>query len=428
MNEQAVDYLQQAITLMGKPDYEQAERLVRKALEIESRYAEAHSVLGDIYANQENFDKALEEYRKVLLIDPEYVEAYFDIGNVYFLKDELVKGIEYYNKADEKGYRNYELYRNLAKLYEQLGNEELTLRNYNRAIREEPLMAELRLEKIEYEIGQGRFLEALEALEELQGIEPDLYDAYAIRAEVLMGLSRFEEAHALITKAAETFPDDVALPVLKAKILTRMGRMEAAKKELDAIKGSESYGVVSRSARFLEAQLALSENNFQEAEGLLRQVIQDGQTYDEQAQYLLMNVCYGMKEYDKTLEIAESLSQREAYNLFTVSGKYFRPFILKKQGNMTEAAAGFRKLSAELRRVTVKNPHFYEGYLYRLLCHKELGEFEKALELADYIEALDNTSTDSYALRYSIYQDMGDSEKAEEMKKIVQKINPGLEL
>lgn len=62
------------------------------------------------------------------------------------------------------------------------------------------------------------------------------------------------------------------------------------------------------------------------------------------------------------------------------------------------------------------------------MCHKELEEYEKALELADYIEALDDKIIDAYALKFNIYQSMGDVEKAKEMQAIVEKISPGMQL
>ena len=97
-------------------------------------------------------------------------------------------------------------------------------------------------------------------------------------------------------------------------------------------------------------------------------------------------------------------------------------------GKSEEAKKEFRRLSSELRQLTVQKPHIYEAYLYRLLSHKELQEYDKALELADYIEALNKENVDAWAMRYAIYLDMGNQEKAEEMKRIVKRINPRYEL
>lgn len=71
MNENAQDYLQRAITLMGRENYPEAKKLVELALAEDPRYAEAYSVLGDIYVNTDDLDNALESYRKVALLEPD---------------------------------------------------------------------------------------------------------------------------------------------------------------------------------------------------------------------------------------------------------------------------------------------------------------------------------------------------------------------
>lgn len=428
MNEQAVDYLQQAISLMGKPDYDQARKLAEKALELEPRYADAYSVLGDICANQDDLDGAMEQYRKVLVADPDYAEAYFDIGNICFLQDDYAKGVEYYNKADEKGYHYFRLYLNLAQIYRQIGSEEIALRNYNRAIREEPLRAELRLEKAEYHLELGNVEEALETLDELQAIEPDLYDAYALRAQALCRIDRHGDALELARKAAGRFPDDPSVSLLLAQVLLASGKLDETQKILEELRGNKDFPLAARSVRLLEAQVFASKQEFAKAGESLREIIREETKFDDQARYLLMYVYYAMNDAEHALEIAGELSRSGINNAYTACGKFFVPFLLKRQGKKEEAAALFRGLTSEFRRITVNNPHFYEGYLYRILSHKELGEYDKALELTEYVEALDETSVDAYALRYSIYKDMGDEENASRMKKKVHAIDPLFEL
>lgn len=101
---------------------------------------------------------------------------------------------------------------------------------------------------------------------------------------------------------------------------------------------------------------------------------------------------------------------------------------LDKMGKDAEAKAEYRKLTSLLRKATINNPSFYEGYIYRLLSHTRLGEFDKALELADYVENLYPDRADAHAFRYFIYKEQGDSAKAEESKNAALKINPDMSL
>lgn len=428
MNEMAVDYLQRGITLMERRNYKEAIECFQKALEIEPRYAEAYSAMSDAYANLEDYKQALEYQKKVILLEPEDGEAYFDMGNIYILMDDILRCVENYNKAEEKGYSSFALYKNLAEIYREIKEEELALRNYNKAIKVEPLRADIRLEKAGYYILNGHFQEALETLEDLQKIAPDLYDAYEMRAEIYSGLHQYDKALELLNGAMKILPKDVALPVVKMKILVRMGNLQEAKKEIGLVKTMDNYPDVARNVFLQEAQIAALEKDMEKARECLEKIIALSDSYDEEAQFLLMNVYNGLGKEEKVLEIAETLSQTGTDNLYSVSGMYYVPHILMKQGKKEQAIKEFRSLASYLRKLTVSNPHFYEAYLYRLMCHKELGEFEKALELADYIQALDSGSSDAYAMRYSIYKEMGDAEKAAEMKKIAEKLNPQLQL
>lgn len=428
MNEAAVDYLQQAITLMQAEKYEDAAKYADKALVIEPRYKEAYTVKADAFANMENFQEALDIYNKVLLIDPKDGEIYFNIGNLYVILDDLVKCIKNYNKADQLGFHYFGMYKNLADIYRQLEKEDLAMVNYNKAIRCEPLRADIRLEKAGYQILRGKFQEALETIEELQSLEPDLYDAIAMRAEIYSGLKKYEDALKVVNDGISNFPDDVALRVEKARILTNSGNIDEASGVLSDIKKMDFYENVFRSTLLLEAQIASMKNDLDTAGKALEEILAKEDEFDEEVNYLALNIYFAKDKLEKAYETAKLLSARENENLYTMSGKMYVPQILQRIGKNEEALAEYRRLASYFRTVTVRDPHFYEVYLYRLLCHKEIGEYDKALELADYIETLNPSSSDAYAMRYTIYKAMGQTDKMEEMKKIVAKINPELKL
>lgn len=428
IDERALDYLQQGISLMKKENYEIAAEMFNKAIEIDPRYEDAYSALADAYANMEKYAEALETMKKVLLLNPDEGSYYFDLGNLYILVDDMVKAIQNYNKADEKGYRNFLMYKNLAEIYRDLKQSELVVRNYNKAIECEPLRADLRLEKAGYYILTGKFDEALETLENLQTIHPDLFDCFEMRAEIYAGLGKYKEALSIIDEAMQEFSDDVALPIVKMRILTRMNKIDDVKMLIEKVKGMDDYPAVARNVLLQEAQIASMQNDLETAAEAFRTILAGSEEFDEEVSFMLLNIYNAQEKLEDGLKLAKELSLSQNINLYSVSGKYYVPFILKKQGHTAEANKEFRKLTSVLRRITVENPHFYEAYMYRVMCHKELGEYEKALELADYIEALDDKSIDAYALKFNIYQSMGNVEKAKEMQAIVERISPGMQL
>ena len=149
---------------------------------------------------------------------------------------------------------------------------------------------------------------------------------------------------------------------------------------------------------------------------------------DSDIVYLILDIYGKTEDYTKVLETAEVLIKLEPGEYYESTARYFHAHALDKLGKADEAKAEYRKLTSVLRKATINNPAFYEGYIYRLLSHTHLGEYDKALELADYIENLYPERADSHAFRHFIYKEQGDSAKAEESKSAALKINPDMSL
>lgn len=101
---------------------------------------------------------------------------------------------------------------------------------------------------------------------------------------------------------------------------------------------------------------------------------------------------------------------------------------MEETGETEKARAEYRTLTSKLRKFTIKDPSFYEGYLYRLLSHAKIGEFDKALELADYVGDLYPDKSDAHAFRYFIYKEMGDMTLADKERKIAKAMNSDLNI
>ena len=81
-----------------------------------------------------------------------------------------------------------------------------------------------------------------------------------------------------------------------------------------------------------------------------------------------------------------------------------------------------------MRKATINDPSFYEGYLYRLLSHVKIKEYDKALDLAEYIENLYPEKADAHAFRYFIFKEMGNSEEAKKERDLAKSMNPNLDI
>ena len=76
-----------------------------------------HNNLGDMYARQGNFQKAIEEFQKAIELKPDYGDAYHNLANVYhqIQKDDLA--LENYQKALSFNPNLWQSYQNIAAIY-----------------------------------------------------------------------------------------------------------------------------------------------------------------------------------------------------------------------------------------------------------------------------------------------------------------------
>ncbi len=416
------------VTLMATANYEKAKEYLQQAVEMDPTQKDAYFHRGNANANLEFFDDALQDFSRVVEIDPDDGEAYFAIGNLYLLKGDLLKCVEAYNKAEEKGFKNVELYSNLAAIYMEMQEPMQAIRTLAKGIKLEPMRPDLRIEKAKMYIASNRFAEALDTLEELQNIFPDAFEAYDLQTQIYLGMKKYDEALAVISSAVERFDEDVVLRWIKIKVLVEMGAHDEALKEIDVVREYPDYETVAREVALQEAIIYSVKNDLPAATKALESMLEyerEG-TIDGQGRFMLMNIYYGQNDYDNAMKHAKALTSLQDNSLFCISGKYYVAQIAKMQGHTEAAHEEMKRLSVELRKLTIQEPTFYEAYMYRLLCHKEIGEFDKALELADYMEALFPDRADGHAFRSLIYTDMGQPEKAEEEKQKAKLLNPNL--
>lgn len=64
--------------------------------------AKVHNLLGVVYVDKGEFDKAIEEFSKAIRLDPNLAKAYSNRGMAYLRKREFDKAIEEFNKAIER--------------------------------------------------------------------------------------------------------------------------------------------------------------------------------------------------------------------------------------------------------------------------------------------------------------------------------------
>ncbi len=422
-NEQVKDFISQGVSLMVAGNYEQAKEMFRKAVDVDAKDLEARNHFGNACANLGQYEEAISAFKSAIMLAPESAELYCSLGGVYALKSEYLKAIKQYNKAEALGYKTAELYQMLSGIFMKSGDTVQAVRYISLALAIEPLRADLYLLKVRMYLSLKKYEEAMEVLEEFQTVLPDAYEAYDLMIQLYMGQKKYKEALVTCDKATVRFSEDANVSFLKLRTLVEMECDKEALAFVDEMRNKGFVEPILKSVAIQEMLATLRVNGVEAAIEVLLQANQQLEN-DEELVYLILDLYGKTLQYKEVLQYAAQLLTITKNEFYQATALYFKAYALDELGEKAQAKEAYRQNVITLRRLTIKTPSFYEGYIYRLLSHTKLGEFEKALELADFVENMHPNRADGHAFRSVIYREQGDFTKAEKEQKLAKAINP----
>ena len=428
-NLQLNEYLTQGAMLESQEKYEEALEYYNKALEIDKMSHDAYISKGVVLANLERVDDAKEQFENALKVNRTSGLAYFHLGNVALLNLDMALGFENYNKAISNGFDDAQIYYNIALMHEENGEMDLALRNYTKAISKNAIRPEFRLRKAQLLMHLGNYPEALETLDELILTNPDVFEGYHVKFTALMHLRQYDKADEVISKAIELFPDDVDFMLDKCALLTAQSKHDKAFQLLKEIEAKAGGNAIVLSKLYMErAQIHATK---QEADGAIAELEKakaiaiEHNAYNYEAQFLLINCFAVKKDFEKTLEYSRELIERtDGEDYFTSTAKYYIPYSLKNLGKMDEAKPLYIEAIDDLRAAGLQSPGNLETYLLRAMCHYDLDEFDKALDLVDYVVKIKPDLPEPRLQKIAVLEAMGKKKEADEEKKAVNAMLP----
>lgn len=136
--------------------------------------AQNHVNLGALYAQQNNWEKAIEEFKTAIKIEPKYERAYHNLATAYYVLKKYDLAVENYQKALSLDPNISESYQNLAVIYLNSGKLDLAKENTEKAI----------------------------------NINPDKKNSYALLGTIYQRLGEKQKAKEQFEKALELDPED----------------------------------------------------------------------------------------------------------------------------------------------------------------------------------------------------------------------------
>lgn len=119
------------------PEYESEKKLFEANIVKNPNNILPHNVLGLLYKNENNYEKAMYHYNRSIEIHPN-AASYYNRAHLYELTGQLDLAKTNYEKAIELNPYVANSYNNLAVVYTKLKNIEMALNYFNRAIQADP--------------------------------------------------------------------------------------------------------------------------------------------------------------------------------------------------------------------------------------------------------------------------------------------------
>ncbi|MCG8431059.1 MAG: tetratricopeptide repeat protein [Candidatus Omnitrophica bacterium] len=119
-------------TVARNEDWRTPPRLWRATVAASPQSPRAHNNMGDVYAQEGNYQKSLESFKKAIALKPHYADAYHNVANIHEVTGNREEAIAYYSKAIQLNPRLYQSYQRLALIYNTLGDQQLAVRLWNR--------------------------------------------------------------------------------------------------------------------------------------------------------------------------------------------------------------------------------------------------------------------------------------------------------
>lgn len=412
--------------LLKSGNVEAASEYFLKAQKEDPNFKKTYMNLGSVYANQKRYEEAIQTFSKVLLLDKKDSEAYVHLARVHFLMGKYAEGIVHLTSAIANGDEDAEHYFDIGRAYLELHEEDKALRNINLAIQMKPIEGKYYVAKARFLVLKQKYEEALETLAQLNQYCPDAYEAYHYSFLIYMQLGEYGKADEIINMGTEKFPLDVSLYCDKLKILNVVKEFDAALELIGLLEQVPGFQNEERNIRMEQAKIYLQTEKAEEAVKLLEKVINMDGADSFEAHYLLMNTYLSMEKFEQVVSVAQIMIDADDHSGFSRSAYYYQAMCLKRLGKENEAKEKYRKAIAYYRVCNLKYPGEIDAYLFRALCLKDMEEYQKALDLLDYVLKLKTDYAPAYLIQSNVLKDMGRMQEAKDARATAEKMDTAL--
>lgn len=403
---EAKDLNQQAALLMKSGNLEAAKEKLDKAIDIDPMTVESYRNYGDYYMAKNQYQDAKNSYKKAMLIKKDGL-FHFLYGNACFMNDEVHEGLEHYNLAISDGYDTDEMMYFTGMAYEHLNDDAMALRFFSKACAKNPSRPDYAFKKIQVMFRLNMVDEAEKNLDKMLITSPELFDIYHLKTHLLLQKKKYKEALEFAKAASERFPEDVDLMGDYARATGMNGDYENALKLVEHAKQMKYFEDSRRDILMLEAQILAESGNSEHAVQCCEECVSlEDDIVDGEARFMILNLKLEKKDYEGALEQATALVKKDSGDLFYYAALYYRAYCSKALGK-EDSTTLYAEANSIYRLETLNRPEAVDIYLYRAMCLKDMEQYDKALEMLDFILGLNVDMAEIHMIKADIYRAVG---------------------
>lgn len=404
------DYLMRARALFKAEKYVEAEKNFNKSIEKNKMNIDAYIGLACMYIDQKEYAKAKDNLKKVLVIDNKNGEAYFHIANIAFMNKDNISARENYSKAISFGYDSpVALYYMAMSNYatKDIVNAKFYL---NQILEKNPENVKARLKLIEMSMSESKYEESLVQADQLILYRPDAFEGYHYKFLSLINMNKDEAALSVLTHAQKLYPGDKGFAYDRVLLLIKLEKYEEALEYIDAIFIKEDNAKMAIMP--LKAKILFKLQRFSESRDVFEKV--NSKLMNEESKWLLTMTYIINQSFEKALNVVDNIinSKRDESNIYYISAIFYKGICLKQMGQEESAKKAFFDGNQKIKMQSIKEPGNLSLFMYRILCETFLGNYELALELADYALEISEENSEIYLARSVVYKMMNKKEES----------------
>lgn len=204
-------YNEGVVALQGG-DKATARAKFEEAAALDPAMAEPYSVLGSLYLEAKDYDRAIGAAEKLLELSPDDPAALMLLYDAYQAKDEKAKAQQYLDRLSSAGGGTAAAVRvfNAGADAARAGNLDTAITLFGKAIEIDPELAPAHAALARLLLARESHEEALAAAERALDIDPELVDAQRVRYEAYRRLGQDEKAMEVFETLAASDPEGLA--------------------------------------------------------------------------------------------------------------------------------------------------------------------------------------------------------------------------